>query len=206
MKELLKKIKRQIVPDLRMNDFIEIDESGFWRRRSHQGKSLAYAANEFNRLGGKLIVEIGSGVHGPMAGNSIIAWATRTSAERILAVDLDPKRIEEVRAATSRYASVEPLLADGREVVRELSATIDLLYLDFWTPDEDASMLPGTSRADSYLELYELAREKLNKRSLILIDDTDHIDPWKQTRILPAARADGFSVVYVGRQTLMRRE
>jgi hypothetical protein len=41
--------------------------------------------------------------------------------------------------------------------------------------------------------------------SLILIDDTDHIDPWKQTLIVPEARRDGFDVIYVGRQTLLKR-
>lgn len=205
MKENLKAIKRRLVPHLRRDDFIEIDENGFWKNRSHQGRSLAYASRAFDVMGGKLIVEVGSGIHGPMAGNSVMVWATRTKAERILAVDLDPKRIEEVRAAAGQYSTVEPLLADGREVVRQLEQPIDLLYLDFWMADEDPSQLPGKARAESYLELYQLARQKLSQRSLILIDDTDHIDPWKQTYIIPAARADGFKVVYVGRQTLMRR-
>lgn len=163
MKSQLQSMKRVLVPHLRRDDFVEIDENGFWKNRSYQGRSLEYTAQAFNDMGGNLILEVGSGIHGPMAGNSVMVWATRTKADRILAVDLDPQRIEEVQSAAGGYAAVEPILADGREVVRELDETIDLLYLDFWTPDDDESTLPGTARADSYLELYQLARQKLSQ-------------------------------------------
>lgn len=196
---------RSWIPRFRTNDLIWVDADGFWKPRSHQSASLRYTADLFNEIQGKVIVEVGSGVHGPMAGNSIIVWATKTEARRILAVDMDENRIDEVRAATGGYGNVEPCLADGRDVIKAINDPVDLLYLDFWVEDAPGEPLVGQARADAYLDMYQHAREKLNKSSLILIDDTDHIDPWKQTLIIPEARKDGFHVVYAGRQTLLRR-
>ena len=81
---------------------------------------------------------------------------------------------------------------------------IDLLYLDFWTPDPEGSFL-GTGRAQAYKAAYQAARDQMNEHSLILIDDTDHVHPWKHTYIIPEARKDGFVVMYTGRQTLLQR-
>lgn len=197
---------RQFIPVIRFNDLISIDRDGFWFPRSYQRRSLLRAAREFQSIQGQLIVEIGSGIHGAMSGNSILVWARKTNAKRILAVDLDPLRIEEVRMATRRYPHVETLLADGRDVVKSINTSVDLLYLDFWIEDSPNTKLIGQARAESYLEIYRCAREKMAKTSLILIDDTDHIDPWKQSLIISEARIDGFQVLYVGRQTLLRRD
>jgi hypothetical protein len=198
-------VYRRIFPLIRRNDFICIDAGGFWAPRSYQRRSLLRAAYEFQAMGGRTIVEVGSGIHGPMSGNSVIVWATRTMARQIMAVDLDPRRVEEVRSAAARYPNVKPIVADGKDVVRSMTDEIDMLYLDYWVADAPDTKLVGTARAESYLEMYRYARDKLARNSLILIDDTDHIDPWKQTLIIPAAREDGFQVIYIGRQTLLRR-
>lgn len=158
----------------------------------------------FNEINGRIIVEIGSGVHGKLAGNSIITWAKKTRAERIITVDLDPKQIDDVKKATAKYKNVEPIVADGLKYLADFSSTIDLLYLDFWVPDPDGA-LPGTGRAEAYLAAFAAAKTKLAERSLILIDDTDHVHPWKHTLIVPDARKEGFVVVFVGRQTLLMR-
>jgi hypothetical protein len=42
-------------------------------------------------MGGRVIVEIGTGIHGPMYGDSMRVWVSRTKAARIIAVDLDPE-------------------------------------------------------------------------------------------------------------------
>jgi hypothetical protein len=41
-------------------------------------------------MGGLVIVEIGTGIHGPMSGDSMRIWVSRTKAARIIAVDLEP--------------------------------------------------------------------------------------------------------------------
>jgi len=183
---------------------IRIGSNGFWARRDSPSDSLEETARMFNEINGQIIVEIGSGIHGRVAGNSVLTWAKKTRARRIIAVDLDPKQIDDVKKATIKYKNVEPIAADGLKYLADFSSSIDLLYLDFWVSDPDGA-LPGTGRAEAYRAAFAVAKNKLADRSLILIDDTDHVHPWKHTLIIPDARKDGFVVVFVGRQTLLMR-
>ncbi|HWY40752.1 MAG TPA: class I SAM-dependent methyltransferase [Chthoniobacterales bacterium] len=183
---------------------IRIGSNGFWARRDSPSESLEETARMFNEINGQIIVEIGSGVHGRLAGNSVLTWAKKTRAKRIITVDLDPKQIDDVKKATIKYKNVEPIVADGLKYLADFSSSIDLLYLDFWVPDPDGA-LPGTGRAEAYRAAFAAAKNKLADRSLILIDDTDHVHPWKHTLIIPDARKDGFVVIFVGRQTLLMR-
>ncbi len=143
-------------------------------------------------------------MHGEMSGNSMLVWTQKTCAKRIIAIDLDQKRLDEVKEATSQYSNVELVLSDGIEYLNKISRIIDLLYLDFWAPDTEGK-LPGTGRAEAYREAYIAAKDKMKTHSMILIDDTDHIHPWKHTYIVPLAREHGYSVLYTGRQTLLKR-
>jgi hypothetical protein len=189
---------------VRLGDMIRVDDSGFWRYRSSPSRSLKKAAMLFNQLKGETIVEVGTGLHGRLAGNSILVWSEKTSAKAIIAIDLDEQRINEVKAATCRYPSVKAIVADGIGYLKQSSLRIDLLYLDFWAPDPEHAT-PGTGRAEAYRDIYMAAKSRLNRHSLILIDDTDHVPPWKQTLIVPEARQDGYVVLYTGRQTLLQR-
>ncbi len=207
MNTVVRKVLRRIrafFARVRVRDCIVIRKNGFWADRSAPSRSLKKVAGLFNRLRGETIIEIGTGIHGKMAGNSILVWTRRTCARRIIAVDLEEERIDEVKEAAAKYSNLEALVGDGIAFLREFPGRIDLLYLDFWTPDPEGE-LPGTGRAEAYREVYAAARDKMNEKSMILIDDTDHIHPWKHTYIVPEARKDGFDVVYVGRQTLMLR-
>jgi len=183
---------------------IRIGSNGFWARRDSPSESLEETAKIFNQLNGQIIVEIGSGVHGRLAGNSVLTWAKKTRAKRIITVDLDPKQIDDVKKATTKFKNVEPIVGDGLKYLAEFSSTIDLLYLDFWVPDPEGA-LPGTGRAEAYRAAFAAAKTKLADRALILIDDTDHIHPWKHTLIVPDARREDFVVLFVGRQTLLMR-
>ena len=185
--------------------FIPIDNNGFWVNRSVPTPSLEKTAELFNQMRGETIIEIGSGLHGESSGNSILTWTQRTKANRIIAVDTEQKRIDEVINATAQYSNVETVVGDGINYLKDFKSKIDLLYLDFWVGDAE-DVFPGTGRAEAYREAYRAAKDKLNGKSLILIDDTDHVDPWKQTHIVYEARTDGFTVLYVGRQTLLMRD
>lgn len=183
---------------------IPVDKNGFWANRGSPAPSLLRTAEFFDRIQGKIIVEIGSGLHGELSGNSILVWAAKTAARRIIAVDTEQQRIDEVIAGTTDYSNVETHLGDGLAYLQSFEEQIDLLYLDFWAGD-GPGVFPGAGRAEAYRQAYFAAREKMNDQSLILIDDTDHVDPWKQSLILFEARRDGFQVQHVGRQTLLRR-
>jgi predicted O-methyltransferase YrrM len=165
---------------------------------------LHEAAALFDRIRGEIIIEVGTGMHGEMAGNSMLVWIERTRAKRIIAIDLDQERLDEVKAATRRYSHVELVMADGIEYLKSFPGKIDLLYLDFWVSDPEGA-LPGSGRAEAYLRAFDAARSRMNRHSLILIDDTDHIDPWKHTLIVPSARMHGYKVMHTGRQTLLKR-
>ena len=183
---------------------ITVDKNGFWANRGSPAPSLNRTAELFDRIQGRIIVEIGSGLHGELSGNSILVWAAETRAERIIAVDTEQQRIDEVITGTADYANVETHLGDGLGFLQSFDESIDLLYLDFWAGD-GPGVFPGAGRAEAYRQAYFAARDKLNAESLILIDDTDHVDPWKQSLIVFEARRDGFQVQHVGRQTLMLR-
>jgi predicted O-methyltransferase YrrM len=189
---------------LRFFMLIPIASNGFWQPRDAPTPSLRETARLFNQINGQTIIEIGSGIHGRLAGDSVLTWAKKTRAKRIIAVDLDEKQIRQVKDATSKYSNVEAIVAEGVRYLADFSSTIDLIYLDFWTPDPEGA-LPGTGRAEAYRNAFAAARDKLNRTSLILIDDTDHIHPWKHSLIIPDARKEGFVVRFVGRQTLLTR-
>ena len=183
---------------------IPIGSNGFWQPRAEPTPSLRETARLFNQINGQTIIEVGSGIHGRLAGDSVLTWATKTRAKRIIAIDLDEKQIRAVKEATTKYPNVEAIVAEGVRYLADFPSTIDLLYLDFWVSDPEGA-LPGTGRAEAYRNAFAAARDKLSRRSLILIDDTDHIHPWKHTLIVPDARKEGFVVRFVGRQTLLTR-
>ncbi|MFW5886825.1 MAG: hypothetical protein ACOCUL_03625 [Bacteroidota bacterium] len=200
MKTVIKNIKHLLLNDAR----IKVDNSGFWEFRYHPKKSLEKTARLFDKKKGKIIIEIGSGVQGQMSGNSILVWAKKTKAEKIIAIDLEQKHIDDVKKMCHKYTNVEALLTDGIEFVRKFDSKIDLLYLDFWTEDKVDEYF-GEGRAKAYFNAYLAAKNKFSEQAMILIDDTDHVDPWKQTLIVPQARKDGFKVKWIGRQTLLVR-
>lgn len=184
---------------------IPIAPDGFWKYRRNPTKSLNATASLFNELGGETIIEVGTGLHGKGSGNSMLVWTQKTRAKYIVALDLEQERLNEVEKGTTEHSSrVELVLEDGIEYLKRFSKSIDLLYLDFWTPDPEGS-IEGTGRAEAYKQAYLAAKDKLSARSLILIDDTDHVHPWKHTLIIPLAREDGYQVIHSGRQTLMKK-
>jgi hypothetical protein len=199
------RIIKRLIPVKYSGGIVEVSESGFWKPRSPSGRSLKKAAKIFNSIEGKVIIEIGSGIQGHFSGNSVLVWARKTNADNIICLDLNPDEIDLVKAATPMYPQVEALVEDGIKYVKNFNKKIDLLYLDFWTDDPEGE-LPGTGRSNAYLKAYEAAKSKFSENALILIDDTDHIHPWKHTEIIPAARRDGFRVLYTGRQTLLQKQ
>lgn len=55
-----------------IHGLMEIGDNGFWAKRYKPTVSLIKTAELFNKIRGKTIIEIGSGIQGEMAGNSII--------------------------------------------------------------------------------------------------------------------------------------
>lgn len=90
-------------------------------------------------------------------------------------------------------------------------AQYDLIYLDAWDVD-------WPECAEKHLEFYKTAKDRINEKCLILIDDTDlyynHYkreyfpDPeclsGKGKLLIPELLKDGYEIVFKGRQTLLR--
>ncbi|MCB0429387.1 MAG: hypothetical protein H6585_04325 [Flavobacteriales bacterium] len=182
---------------------IPIRKNGTWYRRFTPAYSLKRTMQMFNRINGGVIVEIGSGLQGKMSGDSMRYWV-KTRAREIYALDLDEKQLTSLEPLVKKDNRIKPLLQDGLVFLTEYDKQISLLYLDFWTP-EDGMPVEGMNRAENYLKAYQNAREKMAPTSMILIDDTDHMAPWKHSLIIPEARKDGYIVEWTGRQTLLTR-
>ena len=63
---------------------IPIAANGFWQPRDAPTPSLRETARLFDQIKGQTIIEIGSGIHGRLAGDSVVTWAKRTKAKRII--------------------------------------------------------------------------------------------------------------------------
>ncbi len=186
---------------------INIDDRGYWNPRSFPTESLTNVLNIFDNSQKKIIVEIGSGLKGIMNGNSALMWTKSKHANKIFCVDKDINAINDIKNNISDKR-LHLIQGRGEDFLREYKyEPIDLLYLDFWETriTKDNYLNLGEKRAKAHLEIYELISKKMSSESMILIDDTDHIPPWKHTYIIPRAIQDGFRVKWSGRQTLLTR-
>ena len=123
----------------------------------------------------------------------MLYWFNKTDATKIHCIDLDEAWIDSVKGRIGNHDRVVYHHRDCFDVVPSIE-NIDLIYMDFWVGD-------GGARAKAYSDLYDIS----NRPKMILIDDTDHTTPWKHTLIVPSATADGYKIIYIGRQTLLVR-
>lgn len=184
-----------------INDWMEIQNSidkkyvDWPENREPPDLSLEYASNIFNIINGHTIVECGTGLGREFMGDSMRYWMNKTSAQTIYCIDLAETWINSVKNEFGNDSRIIYCLEDCLDVAPRVES-IDLIYMDFkpWP-------FSGNNRAEKYLTLYNLS----NKPKLILIDDSDHPSPWKQTLVVPQAIEDGYYVIYVGRHTLLVR-
>lgn len=161
------------------------------------------------QLGGATIVEIGC-MRQPLThdldefnpvccndGHSTAFWAMTGLA--VHTVDIDPNCCRVAAETCANCPNVSVTCGDGIEFLRQFPATIDLLYLDAWDAIE------GIPYAEKHLEAFEVARPKLARKSLILIDDTDVAFGGKGRQAIPAIIRDGYDILVTGRQTLLLR-
>ena len=177
-----------------LQNSLDAKRKGFSCPRSEPTLSLNYAVKLFGLIEGNVIAECGTGLHGEKSGNSILYWFNKTKAKEIHCIDLRKEWVNSIEEKFGGHDRVVCHQDDCLKVVPNIK-NIDLLYMDFWADD-------GDSRARAYLDLYEVS----NRPEMILIDDTDHSNPWKQTLIVPAAVSQGYRIIYTGRQTLLVRD
>ena len=172
---------------------IDKNNVGFVKPRDDPSHSLRYASNLFNVINGDIIIECGTGLQGIQSGDSMLYWFNQTNASTIHCIDLSLKWINSVKCSLGEHSRIIYHHEDCFSIVPTISP-IDLIYMDFWIGN-------GNAREKAYLELYKLS----SKPKRILIDDSAHSSPWKQTLIVPKAMSDGYKLIYIGRQTLLIR-
>jgi len=174
-----------------------------------RGKPLKYL-NEtielFNKMNGKVILEIGScrsrmnhkiDEFNPRCcndGHSTYFWKMKTNAE-IYTVDID-SNCKEIIENDNRLVDVKSFTEDAIEFGRNFGKEIDLLFLDAWDVN------PGEPYAEKHVEMYETIKPKLSEKCMILIDDTDILNGGKGKELFTKLLEDGYNVLFKGRQTL----
>lgn len=128
-------------------------------------------------------------------------------------VDINPDHISVAKMVCSNYKNVTFHNIDAIEFAKnEIIRHYDLLFLDAWDVD-----MPEC--AEKHLEFYNVFKDKISDKCLILIDDTDLYydqekkeyfpDPeclsGKGKLLIPRLIEDGYEIVFKGRQTLLRK-
>jgi hypothetical protein len=143
-------------------------------------------------------------------GHSSALWA-RTGAE-FYTVDFSKECSDTTRRELARmkFNNATVINDDGIRFLQNFKKKIDLLYLDAWDVN-----LPDS--AENHLKAYLAAIDKMQDKSVLLIDDTDvelvgssmvltaSCDGGKGRLVVPRAQQDGFKLIARGRQTLLAR-
>lgn len=176
--------------------------------RDNPKKYIDLAIEKFKENNGKIIVEVGSmraafdhdvdngNCMWCSDGHSTYLWG-RTGAQ-VFSVDIDPAATK-IAKEFSKHFNVSVFTQDAIEFLNSFDGPIDLLYLDAWDAIE------GTDYAEKHLEAYFAAKKNLHNKSLILIDDTDILEGGKGRYVVPQAIADGYKVIFEGRQTFLSK-
>ena len=125
--------------------------------------------------------------------------------------DIDAKALRLAREYTAGMGHVTIVGQDGIKFLRNFPVFIDLLSLDFVDVD-----LPNCAMA--HMEAYKVAKPKLRKRTVVIIDDCDvsfidgKLQPaveefgGKGSMVVPRMIKDGWKVVDKGRCVILVRE
>lgn len=141
--------------------------------------------------------------------SSIIFGLSKNST--FYSVDINPDATQNTKDTFKNFnlPTTNIYTRDGIEFLSSFPFEIDLLFLDAWDVDLPDSM-------QKHLDAYNIAKPKLSPTGLILIDDTDveltdhgivFADglAGKGKLVIPQAIADGYKVIFSGRQTLLSK-
>lgn len=173
-------------------------------------------------LGGSQVLEIGasrqpfnhpiSEYHHPCCNDGHSTALFAASGLNLDSVDVNQNVVATATDILKKFAvgMCSVSLCDGIDYLNRYDKRIDLMFLDAWDVDVPMS-------AERHLDAYMLAKKNMGLHSLILIDDTDvdyvggelvlaHKMPGGKGRlVVPQALEDGFKVVFMERQTLLKR-
>ena len=192
--------------DDRIYDGIDLTREQHTFERGKPKKYLELACDLFKLIEGKTIVEIGC-MRIPLLhdltemrpeccndGHSTCFWCS--TGAQVYSIDIDKQAVAVAKESCKKYRNCKILRRDGLGFLKKYSGTIDLLYLDAW------DVAPGTNYAENHLLAYLAAKPKLNEINIISIDDTDIGRGGKGRLLLPVLKADDYTILVTGRQTV----
>lgn len=130
-------------------------------------------------------------------GHSTIYWCL--SGARVYSADISLGVVLLAKKCLREYRNGKVVWSDGLKFLRKFKGRIDLLFLDAW------DVLPGTQYAENHLLAYLAAKDKLQKRNIVVIDDTDIGGGGKGRLLLPVLQADGYDILVSSRQSIALR-
>ncbi len=174
--------------------------------RGKPKKYLEAAIELFHAISGQTIIEIGC-MRRPMThpmsemhpeccndGHSTYFWCS--TGKKVISVDIDFKAVRIAKKSIRNFKNGRVLWKDGLKFLKKFQGKIDLLFLDAW------DVVPNCQYAENHLLAYLAAKDKLNDRNIIVIDDTDIGNGGKGRLLLPVLRAEGYEILVSGRQTI----
>lgn len=144
-------------------------------------------------------------------GHSTYLWAR--TGWIVHSVDNNQNHIDTAKELCKGFLNVSIINMDAIVFARKIPIKqYDLIFLDAWDVD-----LPEC--AEKHLEFYSTVKDRINTKTIILIDDTDLYydhenkeyfpDPeclsGKGKLLIPELLKDGYEILFKGRQTLLRK-
>lgn len=155
--------------------------------------------------GAKNIVETGCYRGIDFDGQSTKVWAllAKETGGHVISIDLSPDSIEKAKALLGvEYDQYVTLVhADALDALKDITAPIDVLYLDSYDHDDSN---PGPCQ-EHQLKEAEIAIPKMAEKSIILLDDAEFSDGGKVKLSAPFIEQSGFKCVERSYQNLYQR-
>ena len=145
------------------------------------------------------VLEIGGGTGDPEPCTSTLFWCKTANVVYSINENPDMTQLIQKTCKKNNFHNLQAKTVSVADWAKSHYGPIDILYMDAWGPDVDGYQ-------DKYVEAYELVKEKLGNKSVILVDDTPKLSArGRGIYLIEAARHDGWIIVRQDHQVLLAR-
>lgn len=129
-------------------------------------------------------------------GHSTEFWCSQQNLN-VYSVDINEYCRQFYENLKNKKNNLHYSIEDGIEFLKKFNYEIDLLFLDAW------DVHYGSPFSEKHFEAYQVAKDKLSKRHIISIDDTDIANGGKGKILVPYLINNGYNLIIDGRQTIL---
>ena len=208
MEDTIKKLITDINNHIVIFDKVELNSYEQVVLRAKPKNYILLALELLKQTNNKTVVEIG-GLRQVMShtledfnptccndGHSTEFWCSKDNLE-VYSIDINPSCIQFYDNLKNRTNNLNYFIQDGIQFIKDFDKEIDLLFLDAW------DVHYGSPYAEKHLEAYEVAKDKLSKKHIISIDDTDIANGGKGKLLIPHLLNNNYKLIVSGRQTML---